>query len=228
MPIRVSLSPSTLNLSADGGSSDALKDYIQPTLGHALRVWWAFYWPTTLISFVLGLFLQYGVRWVYENTRVSVKLLRPVLQLGPYVLSFAVAIFIMRYILGKTFRHFRIALLPRGVDNRGQPLPLTFSRTLRVWWTYVWRTTIYSILGWVFVIYPATWFANIFRPGPVFATIFFTLLGALVGGAVALFVIYSNILDEEMSDFRVALLPRTAVAATLGAPASSPAASYQK
>jgi hypothetical protein len=65
------------------------------------------------------------------------------------------------------------------------------------------------------------------RPG-FCSHLFWGFLGALVGGAVALFVIFSNILDEEMSDFRVALLPRTAVADTLGAPASSPAANYQK
>jgi hypothetical protein len=40
------------------------------------------------------------------------------------------------------------------------------------------------------------------------ARLIFLLLGFVTGGALSLFVIYSNILDEDIGDFRVVLLPR--------------------
>jgi hypothetical protein len=182
--------------------------YIQPNMGHALRIWWAFYWPTTLVTAVLTYALQYGVRQVYENSAFPAKILARVLQIGPYVLTYTVAIFVMHYILGKTFRHFRLGLLSSGNTSSAQTLPRSFVRTLRVWWTYVWRTLVYSMLGLAFVIYPAGWFVGMFQPGPAFSLVFFTVLGFLVNGAFSLFVIYSNILDEDIGDFRVSLLPR--------------------
>jgi hypothetical protein len=48
----------------------------------------------------------------------------------------------------------------------------------------------------------------------------------VISGAVGLFVIYSNILDEDFGDFRVVLLPREPVpqnAAAAAPPAASPA-----
>jgi hypothetical protein len=58
------------------------------------------------------------------------------------------------------------------------------------------------------VIYPTGIFVGLFRPSPAFSYVFFGLLGFVVGGSVALFVIYSNILEEDIGDFRVSLLPR--------------------
>jgi hypothetical protein len=184
--------------------------YIQPNLGHGLRIWWAFYWPTTLIATVLTFVLGYGVRQIYQNSAFPAKILVRVLQIGPYVLNYLVAIFVMHYILGKTFRHFRLGLLSSGNPSSAQTLPRSLVRTLRVWWTYVWRTLVYSLLGMAFVIYPASWFVGMFRPGPEFSMVYFTVLGFLVNGAFSMFVIYSNILDEDMGDFRVSLLPREA------------------
>jgi hypothetical protein len=86
-------------------------DYIQPNLGHALRIWWAFYWRNALISGILSIILHYAVRWTYENTNLHVRYLRPINQLSDYLLSYIVAIFIIHFVLKKNFRHFRIALL---------------------------------------------------------------------------------------------------------------------
>ena len=58
------------------------------------------------------------------------------------------------------------------------------------------------------MIYPAGMFVALFRPTPTFSYVFFGLLGFVVSGALALFVIYSNILEEDIGDFRVSLLPR--------------------
>lgn len=185
-------------------------DYIQPNLGHALRIWWAFYWRNALISGFLSIILHYAVRWTYENTNLHVRYLRPISQLSDYLLSYIVAIFIIHFVLKKNFRHFRIALLSGYGGPGAEILQPTFGRTIRVWWTYVWRTIILSILGWVFVIYPLGIFVGLFNPSPTIAVVFFGAVGFVVGGAVALFVIYSNILDEDFGDFRVSLLPREA------------------
>ena len=89
-----------------------------------------------------------------------------------------------------------------------QKLKPTFARTLRVWWIFTWRTVVYGFLAFALVLYPMGMFVGIFNPGPLFSTLFFWFLRTAVGGAIALFVIYSNILDEDIGDFRVVLRPR--------------------
>ncbi|MGC0775460.1 MAG: hypothetical protein WB543_21175 [Candidatus Acidiferrum sp.] len=185
----------------------ALNDYIQPNLGHALRIWWAYYWPTMVISFLLGVLLRGVVRLLYENFIISANPLVPVVGYGPYVINYVVAFFMIRYVLGKTFRHFRLGLISNADAPSAQMLKPTFTRTLRVWWIFTWRTVVYGLLCLAFVLYPMQWFVGIFRPSPLFSTLFFWVLGTAVGGAIALFVIYSNLLDEDIDDFRVVLLP---------------------
>lgn len=181
-------------------------EYIQPDLGYALRIWWAFYWPTTLVSSVLGFALGYALRLIYENTAVRAKLILAVSRAGGYLLYYLVAIFVMHYILAKRFRHFRIGLLMHS-DVGSQALRRTFKRTLRVWWTYTWRTALYGFVAWIVVALPMGSFVGIFNPGPTVTAIFAGLLGFLLGGGVGLYVIYSSILDEDIGDFHVSLLP---------------------
>src|SRR5713101_6239709 len=33
--------------------SPSQENYVQPTVGHGLRIWWAYYWPTSMISFFI-------------------------------------------------------------------------------------------------------------------------------------------------------------------------------
>jgi hypothetical protein len=199
--------PNMLEQPASRGSAPTLNDYIQPNLGHALRIWWAYYWPTTLVTLVCGYLLGLVVRVLYENFVASANLLSPISRYGGYVINYIAAFFVMRYVLGKTFRHFRLGLISNASDSPTQILKPTFARTLRVWWIFTWRTVLYGVLGLAFVLYPMQWFVGLFRPGPLFASLFFLLLGAAVGGALSLFVIYSNILEEDIGDFRVILLP---------------------
>ncbi|MGB8476052.1 MAG: hypothetical protein WCE61_18375 [Candidatus Acidiferrum sp.] len=200
-----------------------LNDYIQPNLGHALRIWWAYYWPTMVISFLLGVLLRGVVRLLYENFILSANPLLPVLTYGPYVINYVIAFFMIRYVLGKTFRHFRLGLISNADVPPAQLLKPTFTRTLRVWWIFTWRTVVYGLLCLAFVLYPMQWFVGIFRPSPLFSTLFFWVLGTAVGGAIALFVIYSNLLDEDVGDFRVVLLPRQDAVPASSSLASDPA-----
>jgi hypothetical protein len=200
--------PTMLEAPAGVHSAPGLDDYVQPNLGHALRIWWAYYWPTTLITVVSGYLLGLVVRALWENFIVSAKAVIPVTRYGPYVINYGVALFVMRYVLGKTFRHFRLGLVSSQSGAPAQPLKPTFARTLRVWWIFTWRTVLYTVLSTVFVTYPMGMFVGLFKPSPFLASLIFLLLGFVIGGALSLFVIYSNILDEDIGDFRVVLLPR--------------------
>ena len=195
-------------------AAPASDSYIQPNLGHGLRIWWAYYWPTTAISLILGYLMGMAVRALWENFIVSARALVPVTRFGPYVINYVVALFIMRYVLGKTFRHFRLGLVPSGTVGPAETLKPTFVRTLRVWWTFTWRTVLYTVLSIVFVTYPMGMFVGLFKPSPLVANLVFLLLGFVTGAALSLFVIYSNILDEDIGDFRVVLLPRESLVAT--------------
>jgi hypothetical protein len=186
----------------------ASAEYIQPTLNHGLRVWWAFYWRTSVISGVLSFAAAYGVHQLYENTTTSAILIQWTQRLIPYVFSYAVAFFVMRSILHKDFRHFRVALSSQSQAPGAQSLEPTFRRTLRVWWAYSWRTAIFGIVALVIVSFPMGLMLGLFAPPPVILSLFSTILGLVVGGGVGLFVLYSNVLDEELGDFRVVLLHR--------------------
>jgi len=57
-------------------ASATLEDYIQPTLNHGLRVWWAYYWPTSLISFVLIAMISVALRVAWRNALLSANFVR--------------------------------------------------------------------------------------------------------------------------------------------------------
>lgn len=201
-----------------------LDDYIQPTLNHALRVWWAYYWPTMLavigISMLVGIFL--GILIVTAGVQPSAARLIAVVQ--TYIWTLVISIFSIRYILSKRFQHFRIGLLPSTSSGSIEILPRTFQRTIRVWWAFVWRMEVGSVIvrlaAWVALGYGL---AILMTMGRVMAVLTPIISQVVIDGAVGLFVMYSAILDEEFGDFRVALLPRKEVVPV--APVAAPAAS---
>jgi hypothetical protein len=197
--------------SAAGPASPA-DEYIQPNLGHALRVWWAFYWRASLISGVLAFGAAYGLRMLYENTAVRALWIGWAMKLAPYALFYGVAIFVIRSVLHKSFRHFRIALSPMGTPGTQTVLEPTLNSAVRVWWVYSWRVVIFSFVALVIVSYPMGIVLGLFAPDPMVMGLFTTGLGFFVSAGVGLYVIYSNILDEDIADFHVCLLPREAVA----------------
>ena len=103
----------------------ALSNYIQPNLAHGLRIWWAFFWPTTLISIVMTIVVNYWARYFYENSNVPGSLLRPILRYDSYFFSYATAFFVMNYILRKNLRQFRIGLLSLRGEIASEPLQPT-------------------------------------------------------------------------------------------------------
>lgn len=197
-------------------------DYITPTLNHGLRIWWAYYWPTMLASNILVYCTAYWLRVFAANRVISPAVFFYTARLQGYVLTALVGIFALYYVLHRSFLHFRIELRPRNASDSPAKLPVTIARSMRVWWTFTWRTLAYLAVAFVIVLMPVSWFVNLFAPGPIFSSLFGLLLGLIVNGAISLFVIYSNILDEEFGDFTVRLVPREPAAAI---PSPAPAAS---
>lgn len=198
-----------------------LSNYIQPTFNHGLRIWWAFFWPTTIISAIVGFAIEFGLRVIYEHTNVPGNLIGPVMRFMPYVVSYVVALFIMEYILRKNFRHFRIGLVSNGGGPNAQDLSASFSRTVRVWWTYSWRTVLYRIIITFVATIPLSVLLGIFTRIPTAQAIVRALVMIAIDAGAGLFVIYSNILDEDFVDFRVCLLPLRKDAANSAAPVAN-------
>jgi hypothetical protein len=193
-------------------------DYVQPTLGHGLRVWWAFYWRNTLLS-IVAMFLV-GILLRVSSAPLETRLY--IIQYGQYVLSYLIAIFIIRVTMTKQFKRFRIGLVSTDDPAAEHFLSPTLKHTLQIWWTYSWRTAVFGAALALAMSVPMG-----FVTGAV--TIISEPLGALftqlirlaIAGVVGLFVFYSNILDEEFGSFRVILLPRTE-ASSLASSATAP------
>jgi len=65
---------------------------------------------------------------------------------------------------------------------------------------------VYSFVATVLAGFPLRFIAAFLATSPKMSAFLEMLLGFIVGAAMALFVIYSNILDEDMADFHVGLL----------------------
>ena len=193
-------------------ASPSQENYVQPNLGHGLRIWWAYYWPTSLISAIVIVVLSVLLRKAWENDVLSTQFVRWANRILPYVVLSAVSMLGIWRILGKKFRAFSIALLPRDPSSSNEPLPRSFQRTLRVWWEFIWRAVVYSVIFRIFGSIALNLTIGIFASlgGPMRAIVPF-VAQVLIDGAVGLFVIYSGILDEEFADFRVTLVPRAVV-----------------
>lgn len=202
--------------------SPSQENYVQPNLGHGLRIWWAYYWPTSLISFFIIVVLTVLLRKAWENDVLSTQVVLWANRILPYVVISAVSMLGIWRILQKKFRSFSIALLPRAPAS-GEPLPRSFQRTLRVWWEFIWRNVVYSVILRIAGAIALSMTIGILAAlgGPMRAIVPF-VSQVLIDGAVGLFVIYSGLLDEEFGDFRVTLVPRAVVLSA--APAVEPAA----
>jgi hypothetical protein len=204
-------------------SSPSQENYLQPNLSHGLRIWWAYYWPTSLISFIIIVVLAALLRKAWENDVLSTQVALWANRILPYAVVSAVSMLGIWRILAKKFHSFSIALLPRAPASGTEPLSLSLQRTLRVWWEFIWRNVVYSVIlrvaGSIALSLTIGILATLGGRTGVFVS--FVLQG-LMDAAVGLFVIYSGILDEEFADFRVTLVPRAPI--SIAAPSVEPAA----
>jgi len=72
--------PSLSGNTVGAPAPSALSSYIQPTLNHGLRIWWAFFWPTYLITVILAIALNLIIKLGYENLRIPASVASPILK----------------------------------------------------------------------------------------------------------------------------------------------------
>jgi hypothetical protein len=198
-------------------------DYIQPTLGHGLRIWWACYWRDLIVTSILAAALILVFRPLMWSGKISPGAYGVLMRFGPALIGCAAALPILYFILKKRFRNFRIALISRQDGVAAGEVTPDFSKTLRIWWTFSWRTIVYRIVLTFISEIPLGMIASALGAAVpwLMGTIIF-LTAIAIDGAVGLFVIYSNILDEDFGNFRVSLIPRTALATAPAAAATIP------
>jgi hypothetical protein len=116
-----------------------------------------------------------------------------------------------------------------------QELTLTPKRAFRIWWTFTWRGVVYTVVLIFITNIPVGFIVGaVTAISPAGGQVFGLLVGIGMAAAVGLFVIYSNLLDEDIGDFHVGLVstspmkqvPLPAIAASTGplGPAASPGA----
>jgi hypothetical protein len=188
------------------GGPVANDGYIQPNFDYALRIWWALFWRTQLAGGILvGLLVL--LRRLYGDPVAQGGAVALLANYGTYAINYAVALGVMYYVLHKTFRGFRIALCEHWGTPEARVVEPTLMRSARIWSTYVWRTIVYLVIGYLVVLLPMGSFIGIVSRGMTGALLM-VIIAFLVGGAGALYAIYSNILDEDFGNFRVTLVPR--------------------
>jgi hypothetical protein len=196
-------------------------DYIQPTLAHGLRIWWAFYWRDLVVTSILAAALILAFRPLMWSGKISPGAYSVLMLLGPALGGCVAALPILYFILRKRFRNFRIALVSRQDGVATGKVPANFSRTLRIWWTFSWRTIVYRMVLTFISNIPLGMIVSALGVAfPWLAGTIGFLASIAIDGAVGLFVIYSNILDEDFGNFRVTLVPRTALATAQAAAAT--------
>lgn len=218
--------PSMFDAPRPTGPVVSLGDYIQPTLAHGLRIWWAFYWPTAVAAFVLAIGFNSAMRLFLQIGVISEDGIVPVIWISRFdfvVFYYLAAFFAMAYILRKNFRSFRIGLLSNYGGEGAQRFQPTMRRTARVWWAFSWRAVIYRLIAMVAAWIPLEWMMGLMQALLPHRALPFLNLGIQIAidGAVGMFVIYSSILDEDIADFRVGLLPRLPKPEIAGIPSAS-------
>jgi len=200
--ILMSSPPSITGGSPSGRARTPFDSYIQPTLGHGLRIWWALYWRATLTSIVLLSIVTVVADMPVQENQLPFGTRATILTLISYPLHFAAAFLFMQYVVRKRFRKFRISLI---ADQELEP---TRRRTTRIWWTYTWRSLLYVVIVRLVANLPLSFIILAAAAvSPQFMRFASFLVGIVLDGVVGLWVIYSNILDENIAGFRVGLVP---------------------
>ncbi len=127
------------------------------------------------------------------------------MRFTPYVISYVIAFSSWSTFFARTFTI--LGLVSNGGGPNAQDVPATFARTVRVWWTYSWRTVLYRIIITFVATIPLSVLLGIFTRVPTAQAIVPSLLMIAIHAVSRLFVIYSNILHYHFLYFLVCLLP---------------------
>jgi hypothetical protein len=184
--------------------------YIQPTLQHGLRIWWAYYWRNEVIALILGFQLGAFVQWLVTKGWAPYTYRALLIQGGGIALNYIPAAAVLYYVFRKKFRSFRIRLTPLGLVESDQEFTLTPKRAFRIWWTFTWRGIVYTLVLLFITNIPMGFLVSaVTAISPAVGQIFGLLTGIGIAAAVGLFVIYSNLLDEDIGDFHIGLVSKS-------------------
>jgi len=103
-------------------------------------------WPTPLISLVILGFSTVLLRKAWENGMLSGHAVASADRVMTFLAVYTVSVPTIRYVLGKSFRSFRVVLLLRNLSSSAEVLPASFRRSIRVWREFSWRTVVYSLI----------------------------------------------------------------------------------
>jgi hypothetical protein len=161
-----------------------------------------------VVAGILTFGLMVLVYAMYHNVMVPAFVVKWATYAVPFLMNYGIAYFAMYYILGKTFRHFKIGLVSAGNFDRPQTVERTTNRVARVWFAYSWRALVYGLIATFVTSFPLGTLAGAFERIPLIAPTLRFIFQLAISGAVGLYVFYNNILDENFGDARVCLLRR--------------------
>jgi hypothetical protein len=79
---------------------------------------------------------------------------------------------------------------------------VTYDKALRVWWSYLWRSILYAVLGAIVLGFGVALLISESESGEAVSSI----LGALWGALASIWVLKNNILSKKYKTFSVALI----------------------
>lgn len=163
---------------------------LEVTWGRTVRVWWAYVWRLMLITSIIG----FGLGLFMGVLGSPPQLANIILNLTG-IISIAISFAVMQRILGKDFGEFRLVLIRKEVNTE---LEVTWGRTVRVWWAYLWRSMLITfIIGFVMGLLQAQGAFNSDLP--------IQLVGIIISLAFSL-VVMKMILGKDFREFRLVLI----------------------
>lgn len=188
---------------------EAETKFIRPTLGHALRIWWALAWRS-IVGWLIATGLVACLRLILEgifNARVA--------TFAVFLVSLGVQVVALRIVLDTDFGDFSVCLLPkrlapapaseqglpageRGLERAATPAASRFlepslGHTLTIWWALTWRVFVWA--------FGASFLAGALISIPQFVI----LLSALVS-CVASVLVLKRLLTKEFRHFRIQIV----------------------
>ncbi len=188
---------------------------LEATFKRAIHVWWAFMWRSIIASIVgsiLGGILGGILGFIMGSIGFSPGAISFISFILGLAIGLAISVVPVKFILDKDYGEFNLILLSKseGMHN----LEVTWSRTVNVWWAYVWRNFL-LLIGWgvvVFIISRLT--GSMLRSiGATDATIIFfgivLLIVVLISGLILSVIPVKWILGKDFGEFKLALLSNT-------------------
>lgn len=170
---------------------------IKPTLNHALRIWWAWYWRATLWAF--------GASFLVGFAQGLLGIRGPYAEFIGAVVGLVASVYILKIILRKTFEGFRVEVVSNDNLTELSPSEVPIACAFRFWLAWVWRWSVASIALLIVVVLAISVVGVFVELTP--ATRFWLgfIFGALVSIGISLHVIKTLVHDKDFGAFKVRL-----------------------